>query len=73
MPLSTISQLYRGGQIYWWRRPEYPEKTTDLPQEQHRLLLRLTPKIQTTTNTDVYLDPVLEYAHKIADEIGIKD
>jgi hypothetical protein len=22
----------RGGQFYWWRKPEYPEKTTDLPQ-----------------------------------------
>ena len=31
-PLSTIFQLYRSCQFYCWRKPEYPEKTTDLPQ-----------------------------------------
>jgi len=36
-PLPTMLKLYRGGKLYWWRKPEYPERVTDLPQVTDKL------------------------------------
>ena len=36
-PLSTIFQLYQFFRSVWWRKPEYPEKTTDLSQVTEKL------------------------------------
>jgi len=36
-PLSTICQLYRGGQLNWWRKPEDPKKTSDMSQITEKL------------------------------------
>jgi hypothetical protein len=36
-PLLEIYQVFCGGKLYWWRKPEEPEETTDLSQVTDKL------------------------------------
>ncbi len=55
---ATFNNIYRGGQFYWWRKPEDPEKTIDLSQVSDKLfhITLYTSRFKLTTSVVIGTD-----------------
>ena len=61
--LSTTFHLYRDGQFYWWRKPEYPLKTTDMSQVTDKLCTRMLHEVHLAMSSTRTHNWVLPYDH----------
>ena len=52
--LSRLLQLYPHCQFYWWRNPEYPEKTTDLSYVTDKLYHTMLYRVHLNISGDIH-------------------
>ena len=62
--LSTICQLYRGGQFIWWRKQESSKQTTDLPPVTDKLCHIMLYRVQLVSDYRSWLHREIQHANK---------